>query len=51
MTDDRRWQNLQKLADRLAKEKLLDALLTTTGLAEYIADAIADHERQYHDAD
>ena len=48
MTDDERWKRLQEQAVKTAKRELLDALLKTTGLDEYIADLIADHERQSH---
>jgi hypothetical protein len=47
--DARRWEILQAAADKRAKEQLLAALLAATGLDEYIAEAIAAHERQLHD--
>ena len=51
MTDDERWQFLQLVAERKAKQDLLDALLVSTGLGEYIAKAIADHELSNHSGD
>jgi tellurite resistance protein len=48
MTDDDKWRLLQEQAEKTAKRALLDALLAATGLDEYIADRIADHERQSH---
>ena len=50
MTDNEKWAILQKEAERKAKADLLDALLAATGLGEYIAKAIVDHEKQNHDA-
>jgi hypothetical protein len=47
--EKRRWEILQAAADKRAKEQLLAALLAATGLDEYIAEAIAAHERQHHD--
>jgi hypothetical protein len=49
MTDNERWEILQREATRQAKADLLKALLDATGLDEYIAEAIASHERQSHD--
>jgi hypothetical protein len=48
MTDEEKWQSLQKIAADMAKKDLLDALLRATGLDEYIAARIADHEQQSH---
>ena len=45
------WQLLQQVAQKNAKRDLLEALLKALGLDEYIADRIADHERQYHDGE
>jgi len=50
MNDDEKWQILQKEAQRMAKQELLEALFAATGLGEYIAKSIEDHERQSHDA-
>ena len=50
MTDEEKWRILQQEAQRKARQDLLDALLKSTGLDEYIADAIANHERQAHEA-
>ena len=49
MNDAEKWQILQREAMCNAKKELLDALLSVTGLGEYIADAIAKHEEQMHD--
>ncbi len=48
MTDQEKWRILQASAEQRAKEQLLEALLKSTGLDEYIADAIAQHEKQSH---
>jgi hypothetical protein len=48
ITDEQRWEILQREADRKAKSELLAALLAATGLDEYIANAITAHELQNH---
>ena len=46
MTDQERWEILQRAAVETAKKDLLDALLKATGLDEYIAKAIAEQLEQ-----
>lgn len=53
MTNKEKLEILQKQldAERTAKKELLDALLLATGLDEYIAQAISNHEEQCHGHD
>ena len=51
MDDKTKWEVLHREADRKAKEEMLEKLLNATGLGEYIAKAISDHERQNHGTD
>ena len=47
--DEQKWIRLQELAMKMAKKELLETLLKSTGLDEYISSLINTHEQQYHD--
>lgn len=48
MNDEARWRRLQAEAEKKAKRELLEALLEWTGMGDYIADKIAQHEMGCH---